>query len=207
MKNDSRERPISSTDSRNRRSASQRPFPARHFISRDYKFGGYGSGGRLNVPTGEQMIRISLPRFLGNRKKITRLARKYIRSTSRTAEHGQKPSSRIPSRSNSPGHHRQWVPARPSTSSPTPPSLSVRSPSSPFDRPPPSTTFQFILSCWLARFTTKFPLARRSSLRKTLYLPPPLFYPALYPASPFYARSRYLILFPYIFIFFFFSSA
>lgn len=39
---------------------------------------------------------------------------------------------------------------------------------------PPSTTFQFILSCWLARFTTKFPLARRSSLH-TLYLSLPLF--------------------------------
>lgn len=41
-------------------------------------------------------------------------------------------------------------------------------------RPPPSTTFQFILSYWLARFTTKFPLARLSSLC-TLYLPLPLF--------------------------------
>lgn len=60
-----------------------------------------------------------------------------------------KPSSRVPSRSNSPGHHLQWV---------------LTHPGSPFPSscPPPSTTFQFILSCWLARFTTKFPLARRS---------------------------------------------
>jgi hypothetical protein len=60
-------------------------------------------------------------------------------------------------------------------------------------RPPPSTTFQFILSCWLARFTTKFPLARRSCLR-TLYLLLPLFCPL----SP----PEYLILLPHIFIFF-----
>lgn len=79
------------------------------------------------------------------------------------------------------------------------PSLSSSSPY----HPPPSTTFQFILSCWLARFTTKFPLARRSSLH-TLYLPLPLFCPLSYSAPSFLVFSRYLIFFSNIFIFFFF---
>lgn len=77
------------------------------------------------------------------------------------------------------------------------PSLSSTSPY----HPPPSTTFQFILSCWLARFTTKFPLARRSSLH-TLYLSPFAILSLFYSAPSFLVFSRYLILFPNIFIFF-----
>lgn len=93
-------------------------------------------------------------------KKITRLVRIQSEHIARCGT-WTKPSSRVPSRSNSPGHHPQWV---------------LTHPESPFPSscPPPSTTFQFILSCWLARFTTKFPLARRSSLC-TLYLLLPLF--------------------------------
>jgi len=139
------------------------------------------------------MIRIFLPRFLGIEKNHSADENTVGGHIARGT--WTEPSSGIPSRSNSPGYHPQWVPAHPSGS--PPPQFA---PSSPFDRPPPSTTFQFILSCWLARFTTKFPLARRSSL----YLPLPLFYPALarparfspfWPLSIFDPLSLYLHLF------------
>lgn len=136
------------------------------------------------------MIRIFLPVTTGP-KKITRVVKIQSEHIARRGT-WTKPSSRVPSRSNSPGHHPQWVLAHPF---------------SPY-HPPPSTTFQFILSCWLARFTTKFPLARRSSLH-TLYLPLPLLRLSLsfsFPlsASSFLACPRYLILRPSIFINFYF---
>lgn len=75
----------------------------------DYKF--RWLRGRLNVPMREKMIRIFLPVSTGP-KKITRLVKIQSEHIARCGT-WTKPSSRVPSRSNSPGHHPQWVLAHP----------------------------------------------------------------------------------------------
>lgn len=142
------------------------------------------ASGTIKRPHGEKDDSHPSSRFVGGRKKSLDWW-KYSRNTSRPAEHGQshRAAFRLVPIPRGTILNGFWLIPRPLF-----PSWS----------PPPSTTFQFILSCWLARFTTKFPLARRSFLH-TLYLPFPLFASSL--AQPL-VSSRYLILFPYIFIFF-----
>lgn len=58
------------------------------------------------------MILASFSSFSPGSKKITRLVRIQSEHITRCGT-WTKPSSRVPSRSNSPGHHPQWVLARP----------------------------------------------------------------------------------------------
>lgn len=132
-----------------------------HFISQDYKF--RRLRGRLNVPRREKMIRIFLLVSTGP-KKITRDGENTV---------GTYRALRNMDKAIEPRSVSFQFPGAPFSMGSSP-SLS----STPPHHPPPSTTFQFILSCWLARFTTKFPLARRSSLH-TLYLPLPPSRPSL----------------------------
>jgi hypothetical protein len=139
------------------------------------------------------MIRIFLPRFLGIEKNHSADENTVGGHIARGGT-WTKPSSGIPSRSNSPGYHPQWVPAPPG--SPPPSSLLH----------PPSTALH------LRRHSNLFSAAGWHALRPNSLSQDalPYIFPSRYSTlpslplldSPLSGRSRYLILFPYIFIFF-----
>lgn len=131
------------------------------------------------------MIRIFLLVSTGP-KKITRVVKIQSEHIARCGT-WTKPSSRVPSRSNSPGHHPQWVLAHPY----------------PPPRPLPPSTFDDIpIYSQLLAGT----LYDQIPSRKTLFSPYPISSPFVilslsYSVPSFLVFSRYLIFFPHIFFF------
>lgn len=121
--------------------------------------------------------------FSRGEKKITRLVKIQSEHIVRCGT-WTKPSSRVPSRSNSPGHHSQWVLAHPLL---RPTALHLRRHSN-----------LFSAAGWHALRPNSLSQDALPSI--PLYLSLPLF--SVLPSLSLCLFSRYLILFPYIFIFF-----